>query len=122
MQRVFIDMGDFIPKTPIELQIRQIIHDKFNDTEIRFTNDEIFEDIQKNGDIDSTWIIDDMEKYFQNICDTKMTRNIAQNFTTIWLKIFEPIEQMHCHSCNHDICLGKSEKRICPNPDCKSSI
>jgi len=49
-------------------------------------------------------------------------RNIAQNFTTIFLKLFDPIEKFHCDSCNHDVYLGTSEERICPNPSCKSSI
>ena len=40
-------MSDFSPSTPIQIQIRKIIYEKFNDTELRFTNDEIFEIIKK---------------------------------------------------------------------------
>jgi len=36
-------MSDFTPKTPIELQIRKIIFEKFNDVDSKFSNDEIFE-------------------------------------------------------------------------------
>jgi hypothetical protein len=115
-------MGSFTPKYPLSLQIRKIIFDKFNDTEIKFTNDEIFELIEKNGDIDKSWTIDDMEPYFNEICDKGLTRNIAQNFTTMWFKLFEPVEKLHCNSCNNDIFLGKSEERICPNPNCKVTI
>ncbi|MFB5646395.1 MAG: hypothetical protein ACE5R3_07365 [Nitrosopumilaceae archaeon] len=115
-------MGDFTPKTPIPIQIRKIIFEKFNDPEVRFTNDEIFELIKKNGDINPSWIIDDIEPFIQEICDNGLTRNIAQNFTTIWLKIFDPVEKLHCNSCNNDVYLGKSEDRICPNPDCKATI
>ena len=115
-------MGDFEPTIPIPLQIRKIIFEKFNDTEKRFTNDEIFEQIQQNQDVDKSWTIDDMEPYFNEICDKGLTRNIAQNFTTIWLKLFSPIEKLHCSSCNNDIFLGTEEERICPNPTCKASI
>jgi len=34
-------MSDFTPKTPIELQIRKIIFEKFNNVDGRFSNDEI---------------------------------------------------------------------------------
>ncbi|MFQ5573433.1 MAG: hypothetical protein ACE5EJ_04205 [Nitrosopumilaceae archaeon] len=115
-------MGDFSPKTPVPIQIRKIIFEKFNDIEVRFTNDEIFELIKKNSDIDESWTIDDMEPYFKEICDNGLTRNIAQNFTTIWLKLFDPVEKFHCNSCNNDVYLGKSEDRVCPNPDCKATI
>ncbi len=115
-------MSDFQPTIKIQDQIRKIIYEKFNDPEKKFTNDEIFEIIKNNGDIDESWTIDDVEKYFLEICDLDLVRNIAQNFTTIWFKLFDPVEQIHCKSCNQDIYLGKSEDRICINPDCKSTI
>ena len=115
-------MGDFNPSTPISIQIRNIIFENFNDTEVRFTNDEIFEIIKKNGDIEESCTIDDMEPHFKEICDSGLTRNIAQNFTTIWFKLFELLEKFHCNSCNQDIYLGNSEERICPNTDCKATI
>ncbi|MCV0391762.1 MAG: hypothetical protein K5790_00530 [Nitrosopumilus sp.] len=115
-------MSDFTPATPIELQIRKIIFEKFNNVDDKFTNDEIFEIIKKNGDIDPSWIIDDAESFFTKICDSGLVRNIAQNFTTIWMKLFDPVEKLHCNSCNNDIYLGTSEDRICPNTSCNSSI
>ncbi len=78
--------------------------------------------IKKDGDVDPSWIIDDMEPLIQEICDNGLTRNIAQNFTTIWLKLFDSVEKLHCNSCNNDVYLGKSEGRVCPNPDCKATI
>ena len=115
-------MGDFTPKIPISLQIRKIIFDEHNDTEERFTNDDIFEKIKQNGDVNPEWIIDDMEPFFNEICDRGMVRNIAQNFTTMWFKLFEPVEKLHCNSCDNDIFLASSEERVCPNPSCKASI
>ena len=115
-------MSDFSPVTPVALQIRKIIFEKFNDVDTKFTNDEIFEILKENNDVDPTWIVDDVESFFNEICDSGLARNIAQNFTTIWLKLFDPIEKLHCDSCNNDIYLGKSEDRICPNSSCTSSI
>ena len=115
-------MGDFTPTTPIILQIRKIIFEKFNDVDTIFTNDDIFETLKTNDDIDPSWIIDDTESFFNEICDSGLARNVAQNFTTIHLKLFDPVEKLHCNTCNQDIYLGTSEERTCPNPSCKSSI
>jgi hypothetical protein len=115
-------MSDFTPSTPLELQIRKIIFEKFNDVDKKFTNDEVFEILKSNGDIDPSWIIDDTESLFNNMCDSGLVRNIAQNFTTIFLKLFDPVEKFQCDSCNQDIFLGTSEERICPNTSCKSTI
>lgn len=78
-------MGNFTPKTPIQLQIRKIIFENHNGADEKFTNDEIFEKIKQNGDLDPSWIVDDIESYFHEICNSGLARNIAQNFTTIWL-------------------------------------
>ena len=59
----------FTPTIPIALQIRKIIFEKFNDVDTKFTNDEIFEIIKQNGDLDPSWIIDDTEPYFNEICN-----------------------------------------------------
>jgi len=112
-------MGNFVP---IQIQIRKIIFEKFNDPELRFTNDEIFDIIKTGGNIDESRTIHDMESYFKEICDSGLVRNIAQNFTTQWFKLFDNVEKLQCKSCNQEVFLGKLEKRICPNPECKASI
>jgi len=115
-------MSDFTPSIPLELQIRKIIFEKFNDVDVKFTNDEIFEILKSQEDIDPSWIIDDTEFLFNDLCDSGLMRNIAQNFTTIFLKLFDILEKHHCNYCNNDVYLGTSEKKICPNPSCKSTI
>jgi len=122
MRLNYTKLSDFQPTVKIQDQIRKIIYEKFNEPEKKFTNDEIFEILKNNGDINKSWTIDDMEKYFFEICDLGLVRNIAQNFTTIWFKLFEPVEKIQCKSCNQKIYLGKSEPRICINSDCKSTI
>ena len=115
-------MNGFVPQTPIPLQIRRIIFERFNDVEARFTNDEIFEIIKKNGDVDSGWSIDDMEPFFEGICGGGLARNIAQNLTTIWFKLFEPVSALHCKACGFDVHLGAGEARACPNPRCGGAL
>jgi len=88
-------MSDFVPLIPISLQIRKIIFEKFNDVDTKFTNDDIFEILKSENDVDPSWIIDDTESLFNDLCDSGLVRNIAQNFTTIFLKLFDPIEKFH---------------------------
>ncbi len=115
-------MSTFTPSTPIQLQIRKIIFEQYNNVDTKFTNDEIFETIKQGGDFNSSWIIDDLEPYINEICDSGLTRNIAQNFTTIWLKLFDPVKKHCCKTCNQDIYLGESEKQECTNPSCKANL
>lgn len=103
----------------ISSQIRKIIFDKFNDPNLRFTNDEIF-DMLKNDGLAQSLTIDDMEPYFKQLHDEGLIRPIAQNFTTQWFKIFETVEKINCKSCGQDIYLGKLEPRTCNR--CKASI
>lgn len=110
------------PSIPIQLQIRKIIQERFNDQETRFTNDEIFDIMKKTGGVDDSWTIDDLEPFFNDICHSGLARNIAQNFTTIWMKLTDDVEKLHCSSCGNDVCLGVTEKRVCPNPSCNSTI
>lgn len=115
-------MSDFSPQTPIQLQIRKIIFEKFNDVDLRFNNDEIFDIIKKNGDINNNWIVDDLEPFFNEICEKNIARNIAQNFTTMWFKLFEPLQEIKCNACGLNIHVGKTEEKSCPNPSCHSPI
>jgi hypothetical protein len=88
---------------------------------LRFTNDEIFELLQNDG-LGITITIDDMEQYFNQLRDEGLIRQIAQNFTTHWYKLFDVVEKLKCNSCNKEVFLGKLEPRICPNSECKSAI
>ena len=104
------------------MQIRNIIFNNYNDIDKPFTNDDIFGMLSQNGDVDPVWIVDDIEPYINEICDSKMTRNIAQNFTTIWLKLFDVVKKHRCGACESDVFLGGLEDKTCPNPSCRKSI
>ena len=104
------------------LQIRKIIFENFNEIDLRFNNDEIYELLQKNESFDKSQTIDDLENDFKKIEDDGLIRCIAQNFTTQWFKIFDDVENIKCASCKSDIYLGKEESRICPNSDCGATL
>ena len=112
----------FTPATPVALQIRRIIFERFNDTDAIFTNDSIFEILGEGGDIDPSWIVDDIEPFINGICDSGLARNVAQNFTTIHLKLFDAVEKVRCNACGQDVFVGMSEDRVCPNPPCASAM
>ena len=112
-------MSDSATKS-IPLQIRKIIFEKYNDQDVRFTNDEIFTFLQQNGAIDKLLTIDDVEQHFIELCNSGVMRNIAQNFTTQWFKLFEPLEEFKCSSCQNQSYINKSDEQNCPN--CKASI
>ena len=110
-----------ISNVVLPLQIRKIIFEKYNDTNLRFTNDEILEVLKNNG-LDSSVTIDDVEQYFNQLRDAGLIRQIAQNFTTNYYKLFDVVEKIKCNSCNQEVYLGKLEPRVCPNSECKASI
>ena len=108
--------------SPITTSIRKVIFENFNDDDLRFNNDQIFEILKKDQMIDSSLTIDDMESYFKELCDVELLRNIAQNFTTQWFKLFEPIEKIQCGSCKKESYITQSENRTCQNSSCDSTI
>lgn len=108
-----------VPSTQVLLQIRKVTFDKFNDTNLRFTNDEIFE-ILRQQEIAKSLTIDDMKPFFDKLHQDGFLRPIAQNFTTQWFKLFGEVEKIKCNSCGNEIHVGKLEERICPS--CKASI
>ena len=107
---------------PITTSIRKVIFENFNDVDLRFNNDQIFEILKKNQIIEPSVTIDDMEVYFKELGDAEILRNIAQNFTTQWFKLFEPIEKIQCSSCKKESYIISSENRICQNSSCGSTL
>jgi len=106
----------------VTIHIRKIIFENFNDLDLRFNNDQIFEILKQNKNIDQSLTIDDMEIYFKELCDSEILRNIAQNFTTQWFKLFEPLNKVECESCKENSYIISSENKICQNTSCGSSL
>ena len=113
---------------PITTNIRKVIFENFNDIDLKFNNDQIFQILKDTGKLtienepEDGWKNYDMDVYFKELCDTEILRNIAQNFTTQWFKLFEPIEKIQCNSCKKESYFVSSENRICQNPSCGSTF
>jgi len=107
---------------PITTCIRRVIFENYNDVDLKFTNDQVFEILKQNEKIDPSLTINDMEVYFKELCDAEILRNIGQNFNTQWFKLFEPIEKIQCNSCKKESYLVSSENRICQNSSCGSTF
>lgn len=93
--------------------IRRVIHDNFNDPETPFTNDQVLDIMKREGYVDGSVTIDDVADDFEMVRKSGLARHIAQNFTTIWLKLFDMVEQAECASCGV-VHLGRQEARACP--------
>ena len=106
----------------ITTSIRKVIFENFNDADLKFNNDQIFEILKQNEMVDPSVTIDDMEVYFKELGDAEILRNIAQNFTKQWFKLFEPIEKIQCNSCKKESYITLSENRVCQNSSCGSTF
>ncbi len=104
------------------LHIRRIVFDNFNDSDVRFNNDQILELLKKDNEFDQNITVDNLEDEFKKIEDDGFVRCIAQNFTTKWFKLYNNVEKIHCNSCNTDVHLGSDESRICPNQECNANL
>lgn len=109
-------------KVSTTTNIRKVIFENFNDADLKFNNDQVFEILKQNEKIDPSLTINDMEVYFKELCDAEILRNIGQNLNTQWFKLFEPIEKIQCNSCKKESYLVSSENRICQNPSCGSTF
>ena len=107
---------------PITTSIRKAIFENYNDVDLKFTNDQVFKILKQNEKIDPSLTINDMEVYFKELCDAEILRNIGQNLTTQWFKLFEPIEKIQCSSCKKESYIISSENRICQNSSCGSTL
>ena len=107
---------------PITIHIRKIIFKNFNDVDLKFNNDQIFEILKQNKNAEPSSTIDDMEIHFKELCDAELLRNIAQNFTTQWFKLFELIEKIQCKSCKNESYLVSHENKICQNQRCGATL
>lgn len=95
------------------LAARRVIFENHNDPEKAFTNDEVLDAMKSGGLVDDSVTIDDMEDVFREMCMSGLARNIAQNFTTVWLKLFDTMVEADCTSCGR-VHLGGLETRACP--------
>ena len=104
------------------LEMRRTIFENFNDLELRFTNDEVLDIMRKKGVVDDACDVCDVESDFVSLCKSGLVRNIAQNFNTMWLRLFDVVDEIKCSACSRTVHLGGAEERACPNPGCRAPL
>lgn len=96
--------------------IRKIIFENYNDTDVRFSNDEILEhllglDKYRGKELD----VLDFEGILLEMETSGMLRPIAQNFNTRYYRLWGQVEQSHCKACGKETFFVPSEEeKICP--------
>jgi hypothetical protein len=100
--------------------IRRIIFDNFNATDIRFSNDEILDNL--NG-IDRYRAMNldvlDFEDVLLEMEGSGFLRPIAQNFNTRYYKIMTDLEARTCKDCSTQSWFAEAEDpKLCPQ--CRS--
>lgn len=100
--------------------IRRIISDNFNGTDIRFSNDEILGYLNES-DRYKTMNLDvlDFEDVLLEMEGSGFLRPIAQNFNTRYYKIMTDLEEKTCKDCGVKSWFAEAEDpKICPQ--CRS--
>lgn len=97
--------------------IRKIIFDNFNDTNRRFSNDEILEQLSRldrYGRMDLDVL--DFENELLEMESSGMLRPIAQNFNTRYYRLWGTIEGSNCKACGKETLFVPSEEnKVCPH-------
>ncbi|MDI1495527.1 MAG: hypothetical protein K8823_835 [Cenarchaeum symbiont of Oopsacas minuta] len=72
--------------------------------------------------LDAKTNTEEIEEYFEDLCQKNVLRNIAQNLTTVWYKTFESLSEYTCTSCNLVVHISPDVDKNCPNPVCSATI
>jgi predicted Zn-ribbon and HTH transcriptional regulator len=95
--------------------IRKIIFDNFNDTDARFSNEEILghlNQIEKYRALDDVL---DFEDALLEMEKSGMLRAIAQNFNTRYYRLWNSLEPAACKACNFSTFFALNEEsKACP--------
>ena len=100
------------------LDIRKIIFDNFNDTDVRFSNDDILQYLNSQEkymrmDLD----VLDFEDVLLDMESSGLLRAIAQNFNTRYYRIWSPLAEIKCKDCGFSSYFASEseETKLCPN-------
>lgn len=102
--------------------IRRIIAENFNDTDIRFSNDQILEHLNeteryKKMNLD----VLDFEDVLLEMEESGFLRPIAQNFNTRYYKIMTDLVEKKCAECGTQSWFAEAEEpKLCPQCRSKS--
>lgn len=97
--------------------IRRIIFENFNDTDLRFSNDDILAYLNKAEKYKGLQLdVLDFEDLLLDMETSGMLRPIAQNFNTRYYRLWDYVKQGTCTACGKETYFVPSEeKKICPH-------
>lgn len=96
--------------------IRKIIFEHYNNTDVRFSNDEILEhllvlDKYRGMELE----VLDFEEVLLELESSGMLRPIAQNFNTRYYRLWGEVAHSSCKTCGKETFFVHSEEgKICP--------
>jgi hypothetical protein len=99
--------------------IRKIIFDNYNDTDVRFSNDEILAHLNEHNSYREMELdVLDFEDVLLELEGSGLLRPIAQNFNTRYYRLWSPLEKTVCNSCGRATFFASSEEeKKCPHCD-----
>ena len=91
-----------------------MIFERFNEEGLRFNNDQILEELVRAGALPEGSTTDDIAGELRRLQDTGIVRDIAQNFTTVWFKLFDELVPGECGSCGGvHVCRDEEACPLC---------
>jgi predicted Zn-ribbon and HTH transcriptional regulator len=101
--------------------IRKIIFDNFNDTDTRFSNDDILIYLSQMDRYKTLDDVLDFEDQLLAMEKSGLLRPIAQNFNTRYYRLWNTLVPLICKSCNFVAYFAQTEEgKSCPQ--CKATI
>jgi predicted Zn-ribbon and HTH transcriptional regulator len=102
--------------------IRSIIFDNYNDTDVRFSNDEILEHLNQDEKYKALGLdVLDFEDVLLEMEGSGLLRPIAQNFNTRYYRLWNELEPAKCKSCGLESYFSQPEEnKLCPQ--CRAKL
>jgi hypothetical protein len=96
--------------------IRRIIFDNYNDTDVRFSNDEILEHLNQEEKYKAMNLdVLDFEDVLLEMEGSGLLRPIAQNFNTRYYRLWNELEPVTCKACGLATYFSQPEEnKLCP--------
>jgi hypothetical protein len=95
--------------------IRKVIFDNFNDTDVRFSNDEMLGYLNQLDKYKALDDVLDFEDVLLEMEKSGMLRPIAQNFNTRYYRLWNTLEPAACNACSLVTYFAPNEEgKACP--------
>lgn len=97
--------------------IRKIIFENFNNTDVRFSNDDILAFLNETGRYRSIEMdVLDFEELLLEMESSGMLRPIAQNFNTRYYRLWDTLKPTKCGACGVETYFASAEEeKVCPH-------